>query len=449
MSKLYIIFITILYITNIAILNAHNKVTGDTNMSQLLLISESALRELYNLNASKKSKINQFRSLIEKKSSGVVLIYTISDYEFDPATQDLQARAFYNSAMKPRKKNSDYKYGVTCGVVISESGLVVTTYNGIMNSDRYFISIDSEKNKEDNTYSDIVLDGNTYKAHLVRTFPGLNLAFLQIETNKNEKFDAINITNDAFLIRKDGSANHLIYNAMVIGKCKGEHYVTSRIPFNTRNRFDKYCVVIGGVSYTKKKGTPTLVLYTPVTGDGAIPENHGGALIKWDGKLLGIPVYEDNGISLPYSAAIPASTIKKALGLLQQNINNTLSFGLEVKNLNNNEKTLLKNTLKNKFGDIDKKLLDKLNSNKIFDDYLIGGELVDTNGLGVIVKSITSDAPGAQAGILRGDIILKINDDYITDTETFYNVEKHSIDKTHVTVVLLRDKKIITLEVRK
>ena len=152
---------------------------------------------------------------------------------------------------------------------------------------------------------------------------------------------------------------------------------------------------------------------------------------------------------MPYSAAIPASTIKKALGLLQQNINNTLSFGLEVKNLNNNEKTLLKNTLKNKFGDIDKKLLDKLNSNKIFDDYLIGGELVDTNGLGVIVKSITSDAPGAQAGILRGDIILKINDDYITDTETFYNVEKHSIDKTHVTVVLLRDKKIITLEVRK
>ena len=449
MNKIYILFFIILYFIDNKLALYGESLNNNSDSSQLSLISKNALNKLQNFIGSRNDEINKFRKLISNKSSCVVLIYTISDDKnFDKITCSHQTRAFYNSAIKPREKKSDYKYGITSGVMVSNDGIVVTTYTGTMNSDRYIVAIDSEKHKEDNAYGDIALSSSIYEAHVIKSFPGLNLVFLQVEKNKNEEFEYLNIANDTFFNGITGDNKYLIYDAIVIGKCKGDHFVKQSQPFNSRNRFNMQTAVIGAISYLKDKGIPTIVMYTPVTGDGSLPENHGGALIRSDGKLIGIPVWRD-GLTLPYTFAIPSSTIKKGLTLTKSSYIEAKPFGLQVNNLDKNQQRMLLRIIRDKFKIIDEKKIEEFYNKQSSDQYMVANELAANNNLGVIVTSVTLNSPAEIANIKRGDILLQINDDYILDAETFKNIEKHSIDVACIAVTLLRGNELITLEIRR
>ena len=440
MNKLYIIFFCSFSIT-ISYSNA-----SDNSGKNLGLISSNIVKQIQNFGNSQK-EINKFKKVIKKKSSCVVLIYTISD----KSKLKNKKKYFYNSAIQPRTEKKGYKYGVTCGVILSQSGIVVTTYDGTVNSDRYIVAIDSEKNQNDELYGEIELNDKTYKAHVIKSLPKLNLVFLQIETNKNEKFDFVDLANNSKLLNKNEETNYLIYNAIAIGKCKGEHFVKQRQTYNAKNKFDIVANIISTIYYKKIKGVPTLVLYTPTIGDGAIPENHGGAILNSKGKLIGIPIWKDT-LSLPFSFAIPSSIIKIGLGIVLPTIvktENSSPCGLEVKNLNRVQKNLLKNALLDSTKLLNDAFLNNLKKSQVSTNFDNIQDFIDNNNFGVAVYAIKEGSLADNANILVGDILLQFNDDCILDEETFNNLEAYSINEQQITLTLLREGKIIELNLFK
>ena len=447
MNKLYINIITFLCIISISYSEEEDNSNDNVEGMDRGIISELLLKQFQNFSL-RKIPINKFKSIVNKKASCIVLIYTISDTGKDKDN-------FYNSAMKPRKKKEMYKYGVTCGVILSPDGIVATTYTGTMNSDRYIISIDSDKMQSDELYGEIELNCNTYEAHVLNTFPELNLVFLKIDVDRSESFDYINIANDDFLIDRNGNSNNLLYNAIAIGKCKGEHFVRKSRPSNNKNKFDMITTVIGNINYKIIDGVPTLILKTPLTCEGSLPENHGGAILDGRGRLLGIPIWieDDYTTSLPLSFAIPASTIKKCFGLIEyNNISRKETIphcGMDVTQLSKVNKITLKEQLKYSTNNLKEKIRSYLNNNLIASEFSTLDEFVDNNQLGVIVTSIKEGSAAYKSGINIGDIIFMFNNDCIVNPKTFHNLEAYNIDIPSETITLVRKNKIITVEIRK
>lgn len=447
MNKLYINIITFLYFINISCSGL--TYGSETNMDGMDrgVISELLLKQLQNLSL-KKIPVNKFKNIVKKKSSCVVLIYTISDDGKDKEN-------FYNSAIKPRKTKDSYKYGVTCGVILSPDGIVATTYIGTMNSDRYIVSIDSDKNQSDELYGEIELNYNTYEASLVKAFPELNLAFLKINVDKSESFEYVNIASDQFLTDRDDNTNNLLYNAIAIGKCKGEHFVRKSRPSNNKNKFDMITTVIGNITYKIIEGVPTLILNTPLTCEGSLPENNGGAILNDQGRLLGIPVWieDDYTTSLPLSFAIPASTIKKCFGLIDYNniskAETGYISGINVSSLSKVQKITLKEQLKYSKGSLREKIKKYLNNNLIASEFSKLDEFVDNDQLGVVVTSMKEGSVAHESGINIGDIIFMFNNDCVINPKTFHNLEIYNIDAQSVILTLIRKNQIITIETRK
>ena len=445
MSKLHILIITFLYFINTSY--SETKINDNVDGVDRGVISELLLKQMQNL-IIKKVPVNKFKNIVAKKSSGIVLIYTISEKGKDKEN-------FYNSAMKPRKTKKSYKYGVTCGVVLSSDGIVVTTYTATVNSDKYIVAIDSDKNQSDELYGEIELNANTYNAHVLKTFPDLNLVFLKIDVDKSETFEFINLANDEFLIDRNGNTNHLLYNAIAIGKCKGEHFARKSCAFNNKNKFQMLTTVIGNITYKIIEGVPTLVLKTPLTCDGALPENHGGAILDGNGKLLGIPTWleDDYTMSLPLSFAIPSSTIKKCFGLVEHNKISKIEMksfcGLKTQPLNKVQKNMLKEQLKYSSSSLQKKVKDYLNNNLLASSFSSINDFIDSDQLGVIVTGVKEGSIADKARINVGDILFMFNDDCIINPKTFCNLEIYSIDKSNIMLTLVRKNKIITMEVRK
>ncbi|MDD2712441.1 MAG: Do family serine endopeptidase [Simplicispira sp.] len=119
--------------------------------------------------------------------------------------------------------------------------------------------------------------------------------------------------------------------------------------------------------------------------DAAInPGNSGGALVDVNGNLLGIntAIYSRSGGSMGIGFAIPVSTAKMVLdGIVQDGQVTRGWIGVEPSELS--------------------------------------PELAETFGIkateGVIVTGVLQDGPGAQAGIRPGDVIVRVNDQEITN----------------------------------
>lgn len=471
MNILYIIIFFVYIINNYYVFGDEI----DNNEVGIGYVSRTKLKQLINwfINQTPNDKV---QSVVAKKSSCVVLIYTISD-ECNNTEDD----NFYNSCLRPRMEKKDYKYGVTSGVIVASDGIVVTTYDAIQNSDRYIVSVDSEKNQDNELYGEIKMTTNTYEANVVRLFPELNLAFLKIKNGKIGDFDYLNVANTAHFRTKNEQENYYVFSAIAIGKCKGEHYVRTSLPYNSKNKFDMVVTVIGSVALCKSRGVPILILYTPVTGEGAIPENHGGAIINSEGKLIGISCatlpynYLDDNIknknkidwlnlkyncnmNLPFSFAIPSSTIKQALSLLHSMSNSTklpTKCGITVKSLlgkDTKEKQLLiKKFLQHQSTTLKDDFVKSLRNNDIFTKYPSSSikEYVEAGKFGVVVTEIMTDSIAFKAGIQIGDIILKFNNECIADSRVFENFENISFNVPIINLTLLRNNQLISLELRK
>jgi S1-C subfamily serine protease len=79
----------------------------------------------------------------------------------------------------------------------------------------------------------------------------------------------------------------------------------------------------------------------------------------------------------------------------------------------------------------------------------LSSQLADFFGVkdGVLVRSVVKDSAAEKAGIKAGDVIIKVDDTSITNPREISSVLRHLRDKKTFPVVLVRNKKEMTLTV--
>lgn len=391
------------------------------------VISQDQLMDLHDY-ITRLPEIGQFKKIIKKNSSAVVLIYSISD----KAEND---HYFYNIGIKPRTSEFDYKYGIISGVIISSDGIIVTPYDCVKHANRFIVSLDSEY-KTGEVYGEMPITKNDFEAKIIKAIPELGLAFLQIiydPAHANRKFNYLNIANDAAIT--DGKVKNFLLNGCVVyGKCKGEFFVTERTPRLNKNQFSDYQLFCSRISSDSFDGARRLVIYNPVYPESIIPELHGGALITLDSTLLGLAVYQKD-INAPMSLAIPSSIIKKGMQLAIPwliKFSEQSNLGLKVEQLSDEQKKQLLKIV----DDWPTALLSELTG--IFPRSIDGGyfgkirdEIINGH-CGVAVNSIVDGSISDISGIKQGDVILSVDGIGVTDPNCFHNLEAQSIGNQYL-----------------
>lgn len=145
--------------------------------------------------------------------------------------------------------------------------------------------------------------------------------------------------------------------------------------------------------------------------DAAInPGNSGGALIDTDGKLVGINTailsrsggYQGIGLAIPSSMAQPIMETLKQSGKVSRGF---LGVGIQ---------------------DVDRDLATAL-------------KLSGPNG--VLLTEVRAGGPAGKAGLLRGDVVMKVDGKVITSTGQFRNLIASSGAKKKVSLEIMRDGK--------
>jgi serine protease Do len=151
--------------------------------------------------------------------------------------------------------------------------------------------------------------------------------------------------------------------------------------------------------------------------DAAInPGNSGGALINTEGKLVGINTailsrtggYQGIGLAIPSSMAQPIMETLKQSGKVSRGF---LGVGIQ---------------------DVDH-------------DLVVALKLSQQNG--VLLTEVRQGGPGGKAGLVRGDVVTKVDGRLVTSTGQFRNLIASSGAKKKVTLELLRDGKPLTIGV--
>jgi serine protease Do len=151
--------------------------------------------------------------------------------------------------------------------------------------------------------------------------------------------------------------------------------------------------------------------------DAAInPGNSGGALINTEGKLVGINTailsrsggYQGIGLAIPSSMAQPIMETLKQSGKVSRGF---LGVGIQ---------------------DVDRDLATAL-------------KLSGPNG--VLLTEVRSGGPAGRAGLLRGDVVVKVDGKPVTSTGQFRNLIASSGAKKKVTLEVMRDGKALSLGV--
>jgi Trypsin-like serine proteases, typically periplasmic, contain C-terminal PDZ domain len=149
--------------------------------------------------------------------------------------------------------------------------------------------------------------------------------------------------------------------------------------------------------------------------DAAInPGNSGGALIDVAGNLIGVntAIFSQSGGSLGIGFAIPAK-------VCQQVLNAILKDGRVVR------------------GWLGISLLPIKQEN-----------ILDPRVNGVIVADVIRNGPAAQAGLKRGDKIMKVNNELITSTSHLINYVAQQAPLSTMQIDIERDGKVMTLPVQ-
>lgn len=151
--------------------------------------------------------------------------------------------------------------------------------------------------------------------------------------------------------------------------------------------------------------------------DAAInPGNSGGALINTEGKLVGINTailsrtggYQGIGLAIPSSMAQPIMETLKKNGKVSRGF-----LGVGIQDVDHDLATALKLPTPN----------------------------------GVLLTDVRSAGPGGKAGLVRGDVVTKVDGRAVTSTGQFRNMIASSGAKKRVSLEVIRDGKPVSLNV--
>lgn len=242
--------------------------------------------------------------------------------------------------------------GSGSGVIISEDGYIVTNNHVIDKADIIEISLNNKK---------------TYKAQLVGKDPSSDLALLKIDSESG--FPYLNFANsDQVRV--------------------GEWVLAVGNPFNLTSTVTAGIISAKGrdiniLKYDPNSGIPPIESFLQT--DAAVnPGNSGGALVNTRGELVGIntAIKSNTGSYSGYSFAIPSNIVKKVIGDIKE-------YG----------------AVQRGFIGVSIREIDE--------------ELAESEGLnemtGVYVSGLSDKGAASEAGIKKGDVIVKIASKQIDD----------------------------------
>ncbi len=177
-------------------------------------------------------------------------------------------------------------------------------------------------------------------------------------------------------------------------------------------------VTMGIVSALKRDHLGLNTFENFIQTDAAInPGNSGGALVDAQGNLIGVnsAIYSPNGGSLGIGFAIPVSTAKKTMEQIIQHGSVTRGWlGAAMQEITPE--------LARSFG--------------------------LTSGNGVLISEVMRDGPADKAGVRRGDVLLSINDQSVSNPRNMLEVVANIQPGQIVDVQLLRNGQSLSFKVR-
>jgi len=287
----------------------------------------------------------------------------------------------------PQREQGQQQIGGGTGFVVSSDGLIVTN--------KHVVNKDAE-------YTVLFNDGNKVEADVEALHPTTDLALLDVERTGLEKLDLA--SSDKIKVGQ---------TVIAIGNALGEFQNTvSKGIISGLNR----SITASGTFQNSQRLTDLIQT------DAAInPGNSGGPLLDINGKVVGINVAvaqqaQNIGFAIPSNTAVEMIEDFDKYGEIR------VPF-LGVRYVTINETIQETNDLSKNYGAL----------------------LIPGNQIGG--TAVVPNSPADKAGLKSGDIILKINDQKITQQNTLASiVEGFEVGDT-VTVTVLQDGEEITKEV--
>jgi serine protease DegS len=174
-------------------------------------------------------------------------------------------------------------------------------------------------------------------------------------------------------------------------------------------------VTQGIISASSRNGLRVTTNY--IQTDAAInPGNSGGALVDAEGKLLGIntSILNKTGASIGIGFAIPVDTAMKVLDDISQ-------YG---------------RVLRGALGIVPKAVPPNLAT-----------ELQLQQGMGILITAIYSNSPAHHAGLMPGDIIIKLDGNLIMGNDAGLDVIAKSVPGKEIPILVYRQGKVTTLKI--
>lgn len=304
--------------------------------------------------------IISYASAVEKAVPAVVSIQTTQEIPLSshPMFTDPIFRFFFgdsldNDEAKPNPQQKKLQQGLGSGVIIDKRGYVLTNNHVIKDASSIIVKL---------------YNGFSSEADIIGTDSRTDLAILRL---KNK--DMLN----SLPVIQLGNSDRLRVGDVVLAIGN---------PFGFDNTVTQG--IISGLGSISERSNEQQVSFggfldNLIQTDAAInPGNSGGALIDVYGNLIGINVaiITRSGGSQGIGFAIPINLAKE---VMEQLINNGY---------------IVRGWLGTQLSDLTKEIKDHLNFNENY---------------GVYVQAVIRNSPAHKAGILPGDIIVKINDTQI------------------------------------
>lgn len=291
----------------------------------------------------------------------------------DPFFEFFFGRPQYQERSLPQQQ------GFGSGVIISHDGYIVTNNHVISKADEIEV---------------VLNDKRTFKAELVGSDPGTDIALLKI--------DADSLPTIVF-----GDSDQLKVGQWVLA---------------VGNPFNLTSTVTAGIVSAKARNINILnaemKIESFIQTDAAVnPGNSGGALVNTQGQLVGIntAIASQTGSYAGYSFAVPTSIVQKVVTDLKQ------------------------------YGAVQRAVLG-VQIADITDELAKDKNIQTLNG--VYVDKVYELSAAAVAGIKEGDIITKVNNNTVkTVSELQEQIGRHRPGDA-ITITIIRDKQTYTLEVK-
>lgn len=308
-----------------------------------------------------------FTTAADKTIHAVVHIKTQYNYKNSYYDQFFGYDPFFNFFRQRPYGNQAY-VAAGSGVLVSENGYIVTNNHVVSDASEIEVTLN---------------DKRTFKATLIGSDPGTDLALIKIEE-----------TNLPYITY--GNSDQVKV---------GEWVLAVGNPFNLTS------TVTAGIVSAKARDISILGDKTSVESfiqtDAAVnPGNSGGALVNVSGELIGVnaAIATNTGSYTGYSFAIPSNIVRKVIADL-------IEFG-----------QVQRAFLGINFTDIDSKLAKEKGIKDI---------------KGVYVISVYENSASDKAGLERGDIITQINGNNINSQSELkeYLIRQRPGDKINLTIL--------------